>query len=147
MIFYVQYFKLEIENHFQIYNTMSEYHTKQKQIVLKLIKNLENDFTAKSLHEKLDGKIGLTTIYRVIESLEKEGKLIKTTQDNTAKYQYIEPCEDEDHFYLKCENCGRLEHVDCEKVQGLTTHIANEHHFTPTQTHLTISGLCERCSK
>ena len=126
---------------------MSEYNTKQNQRVLNLIKTQTTDFSAKSIYEKLGGEIGLTTIYRFIESLEKDGVILKISQENnTAKYQYVQPCEHADHFYLKCEKCGKLEHIDCEKIQGLTEHIAKEHHFNPHQTHMIINGACENCT-
>ncbi len=128
---------------------MSEtYNTKPRQKVLALIKKQVKDFTAKSIYEELGGEIGLTTIYRFIESLEAEGIILKVSQENnTARYQYVEPCEDKDHFYLKCEKCGKLEHVDCEKMHGLAEHIAKEHHFSLAQTHIIINGHCAECAE
>ena len=128
---------------------MSEtYNTKPRQKVLALIKKQAKDLTAKSSYEELGGEIGLTTIYRFIESLEAEGIILKVSQENTtARYQYVEPCEDKDHFYLKCEKCGKLEHVDCEKMHGLAEHIAKEHHFSLAQTHIIINGRCAECAE
>lgn len=124
------------------------YNTKQKRRVLTLIKKLTKDFTAKDVYDSFDGEIGLTTIYRFVESLEKDGTILRvSSNDNTARYQYIEPCDHADHFYLKCEECGSLEHVDCEKVQGLTMHISKEHHFIPANTKLIINGCCAKCAK
>ncbi len=126
---------------------MSEkYNTRQRRQVLTTIKRQAKDFTAKDIYESLGGKIGLTTIYRFIESLENEGMIIRVSlDDNSKRYQYVEPCEDNDHFYLKCIKCGRMQHIDCEKIRGLTAHILDEHHFTPTNTHLIIKGICANC--
>lgn len=38
------------------------YKTKQKELVLDVIKNLKNDFTIKEIYEKLNQNVGLTTI-------------------------------------------------------------------------------------
>jgi Fur family ferric uptake transcriptional regulator len=123
------------------------YNTRQKDQVLAVIKKQKNGFSAKAIYEALDRKIGLTTIYRFVEKLSNEGVLLKINmEDNTSVYQYVEPCHDFDHFYLKCEKCGKLEHVDCEKVKGLTEHIYNEHHFKLSAKHIIISGLCAECT-
>ncbi|MBQ3944995.1 MAG: hypothetical protein II670_05210, partial [Alphaproteobacteria bacterium] len=43
---------------------------------------------------KLEGKIGLTTIYRYIERLEKEGNITKFIgKDNATYYEYLEECD------------------------------------------------------
>lgn len=143
------YFILENENDFQIGDNMSEkYNTKQRRQVLTTIKHQSKDFTAKDIYESLGGEIGLTTVYRFIESLEKEGVIIRVSLNgNSKRYQYVEPCDDDDHFYLKCVKCGKMQHIDCEKIQGLTTHILIKHHFTPTNTHLVIKGICKDCEK
>ena len=48
---------------------MSRNKTKQKELVLDVIKNLKNDFTIKEIYEKLNQNVGLTTIYRTIPIL------------------------------------------------------------------------------
>lgn len=123
------------------------YNTKQKREILALIKKLNTDFTAKDIFNYLNGEIGLTTVYRFVESLEEDGVIFRiSSNDNTARYQYTKPCKRTDHIYLKCEQCGNLEHIDCEKIQGLTAHIAKEHHFTPgANTKLIINGFCANC--
>ena len=125
-----------------------QYNTRQRELVIATIKKMHHGFCAKELYTKLDGQIGLTTIYRLVEKLANEGILIKTTtEDNVAEYQYLAPCENEDHFFLKCTRCGKMKHVDCERIQGLTKHIAHEHNFAPTNSHIVINGLCKRCQK
>lgn len=124
------------------------YNTKPKQKVLSAIQKQTSDFSAKDIYESLGHEIGLTTVYRCIESLEKESVILRVSNDdNTARYQYVEPCDEEDHFYLKCDMCGKLKHIDCEKIQGLTSHISKEHNFFPINTHLIINGHCASCSK
>lgn len=40
------------------------YKTKQKELILDVIKSFKNDFTIKEIYEKLNQNFGLTTIYR-----------------------------------------------------------------------------------
>ena len=51
------------------------YKTRQKELVLDVIKNFKNDFTIKEIYEKLNQNVGLTTIYRTISKLVEEGKI------------------------------------------------------------------------
>ena len=54
------------------------YKTRQKELVLDVIKNFKNDFTIKEIYEKLNQNVGLTTIYRTISKLVEEGKIKKS---------------------------------------------------------------------
>ena len=125
----------------------SNYQTKQKDILLKQIRNKEEEFTIKELHEELSS-IGLTTIYRFIDKLVEEGILIKRIGDNnTTYYQYLEECDKDNHFFLKCSSCGHIIHVDCDYVEELSTHIKKHHKFRLNKDHIIMNGLCEECSK
>ena len=45
------------------------YKTKQKELILDVIKSFKNDFTIKEIYEKLTQNVGLTTIYRTMPIL------------------------------------------------------------------------------
>lgn len=123
------------------------YNTKQKEVILKAIKKYDHQFTVKDLYEDLNQEIGLTTIYRFIDKLFKDGYLNKNVgEDNTTYYLYLEKCDNENHFYLKCNSCGQMEHVDCECIGELTEHIMKNHKFKPSREHIIINGLCDKCS-
>ncbi len=147
-IYYIRVYRIRaIINLEIIFKFSMTYNTKQREMLLTAIKYMRRSFSAQELHAQLNGEIGLTTVYRLVEKLAEEGVLIKTTRDNMSEYQYIEPCENEDHFYLKCNRCGEMKHVDCERVQGLTEHIAHEHGFELTNSHIVINGICAQCKK
>lgn len=142
---------IEYENDFHIQGIKmsrnDKYNTKQRERILATIKAQTTDFSAKEIYENLNEEIGLTTIYRSIENLVQEGLVLKIgLKDNAVKYQYVKPCDGADHFYLRCEKCGKLEHVDCMKARGLTEHILSRHHFKLTTKHIIIDGLCAECA-
>ena len=121
------------------------YNTKQKDLILNVIKSI-GEFTVKDVYSKLEGKIGLTTIYRYIERLEKEGNITKYIgKDNTTYYEYLEECDAHNHFYLKCDKCGDLKHIDCDCIEDLTNHIYKDHNFKLNKEHIIINGVCGRC--
>ena len=59
--------------------------------------------------------------------------------------KYLAECNKDNHFYLKCDKCGTLIHVDCDCIEELTNHINNDHKFIPNKDHIIINGICNRC--
>ena len=126
---------------------MKKYKTKQKDLVLKEITKY-NEFTINEIYENLNKEVGLTTIYRKIDDLVKEGKVNKYIgKDNITYYQYLEECKEDNHFYLRCEQCGDMTHVDCDCINELSEHIIGKHNFKLNKDKIIINGLCEKCSK
>ena len=124
------------------------YNTKQKDKILSVIKNIKNEFTIKDIYEKLEGQIGLTTIYRYIDKLVNDGIVNKTiSDDNVTYYQYLEKCDHDNHFYLKCEICKDMKHIDCDCINELYNHIKDEHSFKLNKEKIIINGICKKCLK
>ena len=124
------------------------YNTKQKDLIYELIKNKKTSFTIKDIYNDLNKKVGLTTIYRFIEKLEKENLIIKEiNKDNITYYQYLEKCESNNHFYLKCEKCKNIIHIDCDCINELYSHIKKEHKFKINKEKIIINGICKKCNK
>lgn len=123
------------------------YSTKQKDLILSVIKSKEKEFTIKDIYNELEG-VGLTTVYRLVDKLVDEGYIKKNiSNDNTTTYEYLEKCEEENHFYLKCEKCKRLEHVDCDCIDELYKHINKKHSFKLNKENIVINGICKNCSE
>lgn len=121
------------------------YNTKQKDKILDVIVNFGHEFTIKDIHNKLDG-VGLTTIYRFIDKLVDSKILNKTIgNDNITYYQYLEQCDNDNHFYLKCDKCGNTFHVDCDCIGNLKSHIMKDHKFKLNKDNIIINGICSKC--
>ena len=124
------------------------YNTKQKDIILDIIKNQKHEFTVKDIYEEVKDNTGLTTIYRLVDKLVSENRLTKTIgKNNMTYYQYLEECNHTNHFYLKCDMCGNMEHIDCDCISDLTKHVFKKHRFKPNKDHIIINGICEHCIK
>lgn len=122
------------------------YQTKQKEKILQIIEKETDEFTIMNLYDKLNHSIGLTTIYRFIDKLVLEGKVQKIPgKGNTVYYQYLVECKEENHFFLKCSNCGQLLHIDCDCMKELSDHIEKKHKFQLEKNHIVINGLCKNC--
>lgn len=126
---------------------MSSYKTKQKNIILNYIKNLKSAFTAKDIYSGISNlDVGLTTIYRCLETLEKESKIKKIIENNISKYQYLDSCNHINHFYLKCNVCNKIIHTDCECIADFKKHFIDEHEFE-LDKDVIIFGICNDCKK
>ena len=124
------------------------YNTKQKDLILDIIKNKKTSFTIKDIYNDLNKEVGLTTIYRFIEKLEKDNLVTKEiNEDNITYYQYLERCNHDNHFYLKCEKCKNVIHIDCDCINELYNHIKNEHEFKLNKEKIIINGICKKCIK
>lgn len=134
-------------------NSKKIYQTSQKELVLSYLKRSKSKhITAKSLYDELqkdNEKIGLTTVYRHLESLTKEGILLKSIVDeNTpACFEYTGHSLKEECYHLKCINCGKLIHLHCDEVNKLEEHIFDEHGFKINPNRIVFFGECEECQK
>ena len=130
---------------FKLVMFMESYNTKQKDLILNVLKNKKKEFTVKDIYSELDNKVGLTTIYRLVDKLFLENRINKSIKNNIVYYQYLEDCNEENHFYLKCDKCGSLVHIDCDCIVELSNHIFKEHNFKPNREKIIISGICSNC--
>lgn len=122
------------------------YNTKQKDMILDIIKKKKSSFLIKEIYDEMNEEVGLTTIYRFIDKLVNDGRISKMIgEDNLTYYQYLEECNHKNHFYLRCDVCGRLEHVDCDCIEELKKHIFNHHKFSMGMENIIINGLCNKC--
>ena len=125
------------------------YNTKSKEIINEAIKDYPNGFIIKDLKEDLDKKelnIGLTTIYRALDRLVSDGIVTKFyDENNVTHYKYVKDCPSETHFYLKCQKCEKIYHVDCGCIDDLSIHILKQHKFKIDTKNIILEGLCNNC--
>lgn len=127
------------------------YTTKQQQAVLAcLSRRRQTPVSALELAEELrrgGQAVGLSTIYRQLEKLERAGHIHKVNTEEGALYQY---CDRQEHgrdcFLLKCEGCGRILHLDCAQLKPFYDHLEREHHFVIDPRATMFTGLCDLCA-
>ena len=126
------------------------YKTSQREILLGFLRaHPDEEFSTEEITSALHGEaIGKSTVYRLISRLCEDGEVLRTRGANGKKilYRYIDKAHECDaHFHLKCRDCGKIIHLDCEFMDELKTHIAGEHGFRLDPKSTVINGVCADC--
>lgn len=128
------------------------YKTKQKKQLVDFFKN--NTSKQLSVNEIIMGicpdGTGKSTIYRLISQMVEQGILLRLRGDDgkSILYQYTgEGTSCSEHYHLKCTECGKLIHLDCDLFDKVGNHIKDEHQFIIDTKKTVLYGLCTDCSK
>lgn len=128
------------------------YQTVQKSVLLNyLIEHRGEHFTVPDLKDELErqgSSIGLATIYRQLDQLEKTNEIRKYTPDGKqAYYEYVgtTSCAPS-HYHLRCIYCGEMEHLACGELKELSTFIYKSHRFQIDPSRTILSGICAACA-
>lgn len=119
--------------------------TKQRAAVVELLSAVDDFRSAQELHDELrkrgDG-IGLTTVYRTLQSLSEAGEIdVLRTDSGEAIYRR---CSAHHHHHLVCRLCGRTVEVEGPAVERWAEKIAAEHGFSEISHTVEITGTCGR---
>lgn len=129
-----------------------QYNTKQLQAILDCMRDHQDSYvTAGMISEYVSRKglsIGTATIYRQLDKLERNGDIHRVAIDGTSSvcFQYCPKEEQHSQFYLKCECCGRIIHLDCSHLVGLYEHVENNHQFFINPQRTIFYGRCHDCN-
>lgn len=132
----------------------SGYKTRQKEKILDyLVRNKEKHTNVQEISAFLTAEgtpVGTATIYRQLDKLIDSGTVRRYNFDGKtgACYQYIEnDSECHEHFHLKCTVCGKLIHLNCERLSGIDRHIFEHHGFKIDPSQTVFYGECSDCAE
>lgn len=131
----------------------NEYRTNSRTKIMEyLLANRDHAVSVREidLHMKAENyPVNLTTIYRYLDKLERDGCLIRYVgEGDKATYQYADRerrCAE--HLHLKCTECGAVFHLDCAFMDEISSHIREHHGFFLQCRNSVLYGLCEACRK
>jgi Fur family ferric uptake transcriptional regulator len=120
--------------------------TRQRTAVQEVLAELHEFRTAQQIHDELRRRgdsIGLTTVYRTLQSLSDAGELdaLRNADGETAYRR----CSDGHHHHLVCRSCGRTVEVSGPAVERWANAVAAEHGFREVSHDLEIFGTCDSC--
>jgi Fur family peroxide stress response transcriptional regulator len=120
--------------------------TKQRQAVLRVIRESEKHLTANEIFEnarRVLPSISFATVYNSLRYLKNEG-LIGEVRFGTDATRYDRNLTRHDHAI--CSACGTLVDLDLSIPEGLFKEAARRSKFKPQSIELTLRGLCPHCS-
>lgn len=130
------------------------YQTKQMKELRDFLSSTEGrHVTVKDICRYFDeiGKpVGTATVYRNLEKMVEEGVVAKYSSDpsDSACFEYIgagEKCCHPSCFHLKCQQCGKLIHIECEEIIRLQEHMRSAHGFELNPVRTVFYGTCRDC--
>lgn len=131
----------------------NNYNTKQREIILNyLIENKNRTITAEEIinySRRIGEKIGKATVYRYLTNL-LESNMVKKfiLEDGKGScYQYVDGKKCEEHYHLKCKNCNKIIHLDCDEFINIQKHILKEHDFEIDSIKTVLYGMCKKCKE
>lgn len=90
------------------------------------------------------GKAGLATVYRTMELLVRSGLVVE--RDFGEGFRRYEAARDVPHHeHLLCTRCGRVTEFRDERLERMTTVVAETRGYVRERHRLVIHGVCESC--
>ncbi|WP_343600482.1 Fur family transcriptional regulator [Mycobacterium sp.] len=120
--------------------------TRQRAAISALLETVDEFRSAQELHDELRRRgenIGLTTVYRTLQSLSAAG-LLDTLRTDTGESVYRR-CSEDHHHHLVCRNCGTTVEVGGRQVETWAAKVAAEHGFSDVGHTIEIFGTCAQC--
>ncbi|MDI3314051.1 MAG: Fur family transcriptional regulator [Mycobacterium sp.] len=122
--------------------------TRQRAAISTLLETLDDFRSAQELHDELRRRgenIGLTTVYRTLQSMAAAG-LLDTLRTDTGEAVYRR-CSEHHHHHLVCRNCGCTVEVGDREVETWAAAVAAEHGFSDVSHTIEIFGTCAQCQR
>jgi len=121
--------------------------TRQRAAIAALLENLDDFRSAQELHDELRRRgegIGLTTVYRTLQSLAATGA-VDTLRTDTGESVYRR-CSEHHHHHIVCRRCGFTVEVDGGPAEGWAAEVAGAHGFSDVIHTIEIFGTCAECA-
>ncbi|MCF6388950.1 transcriptional repressor [Mycobacterium sp. MBM] len=122
--------------------------TRQRAAISALLDDIADFRSAQELHDELRKRgeaIGLTTVYRTLQSMAVSGQ-VDTLRTDTGESVY-RLCSEHHHHHLVCRECGATVEVDGGAAEVWADQMAAEHGFTDVSHTIEIFGVCATCAK
>ncbi|WP_085830109.1 Fur family transcriptional regulator [Collinsella vaginalis] len=128
------------------------YETRQKQSIIAVMAAHDDAFlSVDAVCELLHGhgvEVGRTTVYRTLERLVAEDRMLKVAEVRGGAAQYRiapEQAPADTEGQLRCDSCGRVLPLTCESLGAFSEHVLQEHGFAINSAASVLHGTCADC--
>lgn len=124
-------------------------YTSQRGRVLAALRHSKGHRTAEQLfddvhEEDLHAGMALSTVYRVLASLEEMG-LVVGMRTAGADAVFEAAPEQGHHHHLVCRGCGQVAELELSSLASVEREIRERTGFQPAIRHLAVPGWCSDC--
>jgi Fur family ferric uptake transcriptional regulator len=123
-------------------------HTRHRREVGALLQETTEFLSAQRVHSMLRDRgilIGLTTVYRILQSLAAEGAA-DTIRTPSGEQVYRHCRSGRHHHHLMCRLCARAVEVEGPTIEHWATTVAANHGFRDVNHTIEIFGTCATCA-
>jgi Fur family transcriptional regulator, ferric uptake regulator len=123
--------------------------TAQRLAIAEALLTSERHLSAEEVAQEVTArgrKVGTATVYRTIDTLLESGLLVE--RDFGEGFRRFEPARDVPHHeHLVCTQCGKVEEFRDERLERMTTIVAESRGFARQRHRLVIHGICRDCQR
>lgn len=123
--------------------------TAQRLAIAEVMLATDRHLSAEEVAQEVGGRgrtVGTATVYRTIDTLLASGLLVE--RDFGEGFRRFEPARDIPHHeHLVCTQCGRVEEFRDERLERMTTIVAESRGFARQRHRLVIHGVCRDCQR
>ena len=121
--------------------------TAQRVAIAEVVLGSDRHLSAEEVEREVAGRgasAGTATVYRTLELLVRSGLVVE--RDFDEGFKRFEPARDVPHHeHLLCTVCGRVTEFRDERLERMTTLIAESYGYSRQRHRLVIHGVCEQC--
>jgi Fur family ferric uptake transcriptional regulator len=123
--------------------------TAQRLAIADVVLGTDRHLSAEEVADELKvrgAQAGTATVYRTLEVLVRSGLVVE--RDFGEGFKRFEAARGVPHHeHLLCTNCGRVQEFRDERLERMTTLLAEAHDFSRQRHRLVIYGLCGNCRR
>ena len=123
--------------------------TPQRMAIADVVLGTDRHLSAEEIARELKSHgapAGTATVYRTLEVLVRSGLVVE--RDFGEGFKRYEASRGVPHHeHLICTNCGKVTEFRDERLERMTTLIAETHDYTRQRHRLVIHGLCGDCRR
>ncbi|MFV2118534.1 Fur family transcriptional regulator [Streptomyces sp. Act-28] len=123
--------------------------TRQRAAVAKALADRAEFVSAQELHGVMGEsgiRVGLTTVYRALRSLERAGRA-DVVRDDVGERLYRHRPEAGHRHYLRCRRCRRDQLLDTDVVEDWVAAVVRSAGFADVEHTLELTGICADCQE
>lgn len=123
--------------------------TAQRLAIAEVLLGADRHLSAEEVAEAVSERgrnVGTATVYRTIDTLLESGLIVE--RDFGEGFRRFEAARDvPNHEHLVCTQCGKVEEFRDERLERMTTIVAESRGFARQRHRLVIHGICRDCQR